>query len=50
MAEPGIARKDYFPPVLKSHGDMRTLTAGTKGGVKGDGPDNPGGPQTRTVS
>ena len=45
-----IVPKDYVPPVLKNYGDMRSLTAGTKGGTKGDGPDLPGGPATRVVS
>ncbi|MEX0991081.1 MAG: hypothetical protein WD004_02250 [Actinomycetota bacterium] len=43
-------RKPYETPRLAVYGDMRRLTAGVKGGVKGDGPDDPGGPSTRIVS
>ena len=42
--------KAYRAPKLSRYGDMRKITAGTKGGVKGDGPDNPAGPKTRVVS
>lgn len=44
------ANKAYRAPKLSRYGDMRKITAGTKGGVKGDGPDNPTGPKTRVVS
>jgi hypothetical protein len=44
------ANKAYRAPKLSRYGDMRKITAGTKGGVKGDGPDSPSAPKTRVVS
>ena len=44
------ASQTYRTPKLSRYGDMRKITAGTKGGVKGDGPDNPSAPKTRVVS
>lgn len=44
------SKQSYRAPTLRVFGDMRELTLGTKGGVKGDGPDDPMGPATRVVT